>query len=96
MNGDIIALRELLNSDGYKILQGIWLQHTIEIEEARDRCAGRGHESAWRYWAGQEKGFKMAMMTLQKTIDDFEKENKPDEGQTYIEELLKSVRGETK
>ena len=96
MNGDLIALRALQNSNGYKILQGLWLQHLAEIETARDRAAGRGHESAWRYWAGQEIGFKRAMMTIEKTIKEYEETDKPDEGQTYIEELLSSIKGESK
>lgn len=96
MNGDLIALRGLQTLQGYKVLQNLWLQALAEIETARDRAAGRGHESAWRYWAGQEIGYKRAMMTLEKTIKEYESEDKPDEGQTYIEELLSSIKGESK
>ena len=87
-------LASLLEDPRYKALQEEWLKEVSKIEENRDRAAARGAESAWRYYAGQEKGFKKAMLTLEAALalmEGHEDDGKPSE---MIEKLLSSARGE--
>ncbi len=91
-------LSTLEKSDAYKKLMILWMEDLTEIEVKRDVAAAKGQESGWRYWAGQEKGYKRAMMRLNVELSRMEEEggeeplNKPSE---MIEKLLAEARGET-
>lgn len=90
-----IALR---GHHGYKDLQLLWMQDISDIEAKRDAAASRGQESAWRYWAGLEKGYKKAVMRLELEIESMNDEA-PDSLQApseKIETLLAEARGEKK
>jgi hypothetical protein len=91
-------LKTLANSEGFKKLMGLWMLEVSEIESRRDSAAQRSQESAWRYFAGQEKGYKKAMVRLAEELSKMEEEggdfaNEPSE---KIERLLSEARGETK
>lgn len=95
-NSTYTLLASLIKDPRYKVLQEEWIKAVSKIEENRDRAAARGAESAWRYYAGMEKGFKNAMLTLEVSLaalESDEQEGKPSE---LIEKLLSSAAGETK
>jgi len=93
---DLVLLTALKSHPAYKRLQELWLEDISEIETKRDLSAARGQESAWRYWAGQEKGAKRLMVRLDIEIERLKEEgadpsNAPSE---IIEKLLSEARGE--
>lgn len=95
MKREYHALKELESVEGYKVLQELWMYQVSKIEEARDRAASRGQESAWRYSAGKEAGFKLAMTALARGLLDMEqKENDPQEqsGADIAEKLLDEIK----
>lgn len=91
----LIALK---NHAGYKKLFELWMQKATDIESRRDIAASRGQESAWRYFAGLEKGFKQAMTQLDETLLAMEEEGGEiaQEPSETIERLLKEARGDMK
>jgi hypothetical protein len=96
MNNDYIELTSLRDDPRYKRLQGLWMQRVTEIEAKRDSAAGRGAESAWRYFAGQEKGYKAAMMEIDLAVLQLETENENVKGETSYDALLDEIRGTKK
>lgn len=96
MNKEFVALRGLKDHPGYEVLQALWQAQYEKIQEAMDSAAKRGSETAWRYWAGQDKAFKLAVTQLDRALAQMEKEavdveTKP---QTIVEKLLAEARGE--
>lgn len=100
MNEDYLDLKRLENVIGYKKLQALWLHQVSDIEKARDKAAKRGSETAWRYWAGQEAGFKLAMTALDRAIQEIEKNEENLDGEEHmnrvLDELKIKVQGEEK
>lgn len=96
MRSEYLALRRLSESSDYRMLEAIWMHHVSKIEQARDRAASRGQESAWRYAAGQEKGAKLIMTALQAAIVDMESKEEGLADEEKYDSLLKEIRGETK
>lgn len=91
---DYISLKDLPNHAGYKILENEWLYQVGKIEEARDKAAKRSGESAWRYWAGQEAGFKLAVTTLARTLSrmEAEAEEQSQDQESVVDKLLKEIK----
>lgn len=90
-----LLLKELETYPGYVTLQELWMIQQAKLEEGRDKAAKRNNESAWRYWAGQEAGFKLAITQLQRAIQDLEREddNQNDTADAILEEL--KIKGDT-
>lgn len=102
MMAELVALKGLVNHPGFPILQALWLEQITKIEEARDKAAGKGSETAWRYWAGQEKGAKIIATSHVRAIEkmesvqmDVEQERTVTKPSETIEKLLAEARGET-
>ena len=98
MKKDYQLLSSLKIHSAFKALMLLWLDDVTEIEAKRDSCAGRGQESAWRYWAGQEKGYKRAMTRLDEGLARMDQEGGEvmEEPSEIIEKLLNESRGEKK
>lgn len=96
MKSDYIALKSLEQHNGYKVLEALWIHELSEIEKARDNAAKRGSETAWRYWAGQEKGFKTAITHLQRALLQMENEGEDSTDSGKFENLMAELRGELK
>lgn len=96
MKAEYIALKTIEGSSGWKVLNDLWLYQISKIEEGRDKAAARGSETAWRYWAGQEKGFKLAMTALARALLEMESKDEDmqvdEEAQKRIDKLLSEVR----
>lgn len=96
MKAEYVALRQMEQSSGWKVLNDLWIYQISKIEEGRDKAAAKGSETAWRYWAGQEKGFKLAMTALARAIVEMESKDGDEEdttdAQKRIDELLDQVR----
>jgi|WetSurMetagenome_2_1015567.scaffolds.fasta_scaffold1272668_2 hypothetical protein len=96
MKGEYIPLKQLSMSEGWKFLQELWTYQISEIEKTRDKCASKSSakaESDWRYMAGQEKGFKLAMTALERALVEMEKEmesEKSDE-KSDVEKMLEEI-----
>lgn len=97
MNDEYLQLKTLQGSRGYKLLEAIWLLQITKIEESRDKAAQKGAESAWRYWAGMEKGTKLIITALERALLDMEKQEEELQGEDRITQMLDEikVKGET-
>ena len=95
MNADYVDLKMLQGMKGYQKLQGLWAHEGAKIMEALHRAAQRGQESAWRYAAGQMRGFELAITHLERAILDMEREGEGVEtpAQKTVEELLNEIKG---
>ena len=91
-------LATLKTSAGYKALEEEWLTILSAIQARRDVAASRGQESAWRYYAGLEKGAKQIMMCLEEVLLRMEQEGGgiAEEPSEKISRLLEEARGEKK
>jgi len=69
MNLDFMELSNLKKTHGYKILENEWMHQSVELEKRIQKAAQGGKESAWRYWAGQLAGFKLAVTALDRALD---------------------------
>lgn len=92
MKAEYIALTNLVNSPDWGYLENEWLHQITDIELARDKAARKGNETAWRYWAGQEYGFKLAMSTIKRAIKNMEDEDDKLVTESQIDRLLKESR----
>lgn len=92
MKAEYIALTNLLNSPDWAYLENEWLHQVTDIEAARDKAARKPNESAWRYWAGQEYGFKLAMTTIRRSIQKMEEVDAELETESKIDKLLKEAK----
>lgn len=98
MKDEYLAFKSLREDSRYKALEELWIYHLSKIEESRDRAAKRGQESSWRYYAGQEAGFKRATTALQMAIAQIEKEDENMSSEEKVNKLLDKFKiptGET-
>ena len=86
---DVLALSK---HRGYQQLENEWLHQVSLIEQARDKAAKKGSETAWRYWAGQEAGFKLAMTTLARMIAGMDAESDGESKTDLVDKLLGEIR----
>ena len=99
MNSDYFDLKNLENSMGYKKLQALWAHEGAEVMKSMTKAAAKGQESAWRYYAGQLKGFELAIGQLLRALEEMEKEGAAEQEsqhQMTAEEILNELRGEPK
>lgn len=98
MREDFEVLSRLEKSEGYKRLMLLWMEDLGEIEAKRDSAASRGTEGAWRYFAGQEKGYKRAMMKLSAEIGKLDESGSDtvEQPSELIDRLMSEARGEKK
>ena len=92
MRSDYIALKSLEAHHGYAVLQALWMHELTKIEEARDSAAKRGSETAWRYFAGQEKGAKLMMTQMQRSLAHMESEGEDSPESGNLEALMQELR----
>jgi len=94
MNSDYMDFKELQASRAFHKLQALWAHEGVRIMDALQRAASKGQESAWRYYAGQMKGFDLAITHLERAILQMEKEGEGDTPATKtVEELLNEIKG---
>lgn len=98
MMSDYFDLKALQNSIGYQKLQALWAHEGNRIMDSTLKAAAKGQESAWRYYAGQMKGFDIAITHLERALLQMEKEGEAaaSEPQQSTEDLLRELRGEPK
>lgn len=97
MKAEYMALMRLMNNPDYKVLEAIWTHHLTAVEKSRDNAAARGTESAWRYYAGQEKGAKKIITALPAAMLAMESEDSELVGEAKYESLLQEItNGEKK
>lgn len=95
MNADFMDLKMLQGMRGYQKLQALWAHEGALIMNNLQKAAAKGQESAWRYYAGQMKGFDLAITHLERALMQMEKEGEGDNPATKnVEELLKEIRGD--
>jgi competence protein ComGC len=95
MNMDYSDLKNLRNSIGYQKLQALWAHEGAMVMNGLQRAAGKGQESAWRYYAGQMKGFELAIGQLERALLQMEKDGESEEAQTKTAaEIIAELRGE--
>lgn len=93
-NEDYFDLKMLQGMKGYQKLQALWAHEGSMVMRSLQNAASKGQESAWRYYAGQMKGFELAITHLERALIQMEKEGAGDNQATKtVEELLKEVRG---
>lgn len=94
MMGEYTQLKGLQGSTAYKILQALWAHQGQGIMDAMQKAAARGSESAWRYYAGQMKGFDLAITQLDRALAQMERDEQNKEEQKTADQLLKEIKGE--
>ena len=91
---DAQRLMALKAHAGFKELQELWIRDITAIEAKRDNAAKRGNESAWRYYAGLEAGYKQAVMCLELELSRMDEDASVAEAPSEkIETLLAEARG---
>lgn len=93
MKNEYLALKQLEKSDGYAVLCALWMEQVTKIEKARSTAASRGSESAWRFHAGREEGFKLAMTQMDRAIKDMEAQDQEMAGEARFDALIQEIRG---
>ena len=100
MKAEYHQLKQLENHSGYQILMTLWAIQGQKILEASRRAAKKPNESSWRYYAGQQEGFELAITQLQRSLKDMEKDSENTEATVRtneeIEELLGKIKSEGK
>lgn len=95
MNPDYNDLKQLQQSRGYQKLMALWAHEGSMVMNGLQRAAGKNQESAWRYYAGQMKGFELAIGQLDRALLQMEKEGEGDNPQERsAEEIIAELRGE--
>ena len=95
MNTDYADLVSLRSHRGYQKLQALWAHEGVRIMDGVQKSAAKNQESAWRYYAGQMKGFDLAITHLERALLQMEKEGENDinPATETVEELMKEIRG---
>lgn len=93
MKGEYAALKSLESHQGFAVLQALWASQGGRIMEAMQKAAARGQESAWRYYAGQLKGFDLAITQLERALAQMDREEQNKEEQKTADQLLKEIKG---
>lgn len=97
MNSDYQDLKALQMSRGWQKLLALWAIEGQTVMNGLQRSAARNQESAWRYYAGQIKGFEIAVGHLDRALMQMEKEGAVEEPETKsAEEIIAELRGEKK
>jgi len=91
---DYLALMRLKNNPDFQVLQGRWVYKLSQIQTARDNAAARGQEGAWRYYAGQEKGAQIILLSLDMAIKELESDNEEVEASGKYKEIVDELLGE--
>ena len=95
MNADYNDLKQLQGSIAYQKLQALWAHEGAMVMNGLTRAASKGQESAWRYYAGQMKGFELAIGQLERAILQMEKEGAGEQENTKTAaEIIAELRGE--
>lgn len=90
-----IILNQLMSHPGWKVLEELWLEEVTSIEDGRDKAAKRGSETAWRYWAGMEKGFKSAIIQPKIILARMEMDEDNSRAENKVADLIQEL-GEVK
>lgn len=90
-HADYVDLIQVKEHPGYKRLEAEWLAQTAEVQKARSKAARKPSESSWRFYAGYEEGFMVAVTTLERALARMEQEGgaKPED---IAEKLLEEIR----
>lgn len=97
MRAELMQLIQLQSHPGYKQLESIWMEKVSEIEEKRDSVASRNgqySQDSWKYQAGIEKGFKMAMLTLKFALIEMEQEHENETAEGKYNAIVQNLKGE--
>jgi hypothetical protein len=98
MTNEYQALMHLRSSPGWPVLQALWAIQHQKIVEAMRKAGKSNKELNWRYYAGQNEGFELALTQVDRALSDMEKarETAPEtaEAQKQVEDLLRKVRGD--
>ena len=96
MNMDYADLKELQMSRGYAKLQALWAHEYSEVMKGIQRAGAKGQESAWRFYAGQLKGFDLAVGQLDRALLQMEKEGESETPASKdVEELFRKIKEES-
>lgn len=96
MTAEYNHLMSLKMSEGYKVLQALWAHQHGKIVEAMRKAGKKGNETSWRYFAGQNEGFELAITQVERALEDMQKtmenENPQADPSRDIEELLNNLK----
>lgn len=94
MRGEYAALKGLQSHPGYKILQALWLHEHAKIVESMRKAARKNQESSWRFYAGQQEGFDLAVTHLDRALTDMERQEENVQEQKTADQLLREIKGD--
>lgn len=92
MNADFNDLNELRSSRGYQLLLGLWAIQGQKILEASRRAARKPQESAWRFYAGQQEGFELAIGEIDRALTEMQQKSENQVAQIDIDKTLAEIK----
>jgi soluble cytochrome b562 len=98
MNAEYNHLYSLKNSKGYEILMALWAIQHQKIVDAMRKSGKQNKEMNWRYFAGQQEGFELAITQVDRAMKEMEEKGEDSiqnaEAAAQVEALLRKVKGE--
>lgn len=88
------ALASLRTHQGYAVLQALWVASGQELMKRLQTAAGKGQESAWRYYAGQVFGFEVAIGQLERALKEMERDAENTRESMDIDKVITQIRGQ--
>jgi len=95
---EYMALTQLRQSPGWQVLVALWAMQHKKIVDGMRKAGKTGRDSNWRWFAGQQEGFEIAITQLDRALGEMEAEvievDASQEAKTQVEELLKKIKGD--
>lgn len=92
MTSEYAALKRLENNPDFQVLRGLWAHQLGKIVNAMRTAGKRGTESAWRYYAGQQEGFELAVTQLERALAEMERQKENAEEKTNVDQIIEGIR----
>jgi hypothetical protein len=98
MNSEYNDLYQLKNSKGYEFLVSLWAIQHQKIVDALRKAGKQNKEMNWRYFAGQQEGFEIAITQVDRALKEMADKGVDtianEEAAKQVEDLMKKLKGE--
>ncbi|PWT87989.1 MAG: hypothetical protein C5B54_11360 [Acidobacteria bacterium] len=98
MKAEYNHLTALKQHPGYDILMALWAFQFQKIVSAVRKAAKQNKELNWRYFAGQQEGFELAITQIERSLKEMEEKSDEApanvEAQAQVDDLLRKIKGD--
>ena len=98
MNAEYNHLMSLRTSPGYEVLLALWAAQHQKVIDGMRKAAKQNKEMNWRYFAGQQEGFELAITQVDRALKEMAEKGEDimanAEAEKQVEDLLKKIKGE--